>query len=308
MNIMDEQSGVNLEDNVRFLVNSHLSYPSAGCQERTHMPSDHKRSIPQDKNVVFIHHQPEMQFRIENTDRATLQWVAQQNERKRIAQELHDTLLQGFTCVSLKLDALTSGLPLEMSETKEQLQKILEQTDEYLSEARRAIWGLRSTALDGTEDLPGALVKASKRALAGTSIELSFCVQGAEHKIQRVTENNLLRICEEAVANAVKHARPTQVEVTLEFNSDAVQLRVRDDGCGFDPARTEAAKRGHFGLVGIKERVEALSGMLSIDSAPDRGTSLWVIIPTDARQRNHGRESLMSSMRTNWLWAKASYI
>src|SRR5262249_58274437 len=81
-------------------------------------------------------------------------------------------------------------------------------------------------------------------------------------------------------ANAVKHARPTRVEVTLRFNSQDIQLGIRDNGRGFNPTRMEAEKQGHFGLLGMKVRVEALSGTLSIYSAPGRGTSLWVTIPT----------------------------
>ena len=248
----------------------------------------HKLSTPPDRAVVFIGHQPQMLFGVAR-DHATLQLAAQQNERKRIAQELHDTLLQGFTSVALKLDALTSSLPPALSKTKEQLQKMLEQMDQYLAEARRSVWSLRSTALENSEDFSKALVKVSERALEGTAIPLSFTVQGAERKITSVIEDNLLRICEEAVANAVKHARPTRVEVAFEFGSKQVQLRIRDNGCGFDPARPEASKEDHFGLLGMQERVEAVSGTLSIDSAPGRGTSLRVIAPTDGTQ---GRNSV----------------
>lgn len=244
----------------------------------------HKLSTPPNRVVVFIGHQPQMLFGVARTDHATLQLAAQQNERKRIAQELHDTLLQGFTSVALKLDALTSTLPPALSKTKEQLQKMLEQMDQYLAEARRSVWSLRSTALENSEDFSKALVKVSERALEGTAIPWSFTVQGPERKITSVIEDNLLRICEEAVANAVKHARPTRVEVALEFGSKQVQLRIRDNGCGFDPARPQASKEGHFGLLGMQERVEALSGTLSIDSAPRRGTSLRVTVPTDGTQ------------------------
>jgi two-component system sensor histidine kinase DegS len=121
-------------------------------------------------------------------------------------------------------------------------------------------------------------MKVSERAAAGTSIQLSFSVQGPERKVENVLEDNLLRICEEAVANAVKHARANQVKVTLAYRFTDVQLLIRDDGCGFVPA--EGSKKGHFGLVGIMERVEVLSGMVSIDSAPGRGTSVSVTIPS----------------------------
>jgi signal transduction histidine kinase len=235
----------------------------------------------QNRTFLFSDHRPQVLFGIAGReDRVTLQLIAQRNERKRIAQELHDTLLQGFTGVALKLDALTSSLPPALSQTKDQLLKALEQIDQYLAEARRAIWKLRSTALESTEHFSSALVKATERALEGAGIQLSFSVQGEERKLKEAFEENLLRICEEAVANAVKHARATQVEVALEFKSRDVRLHIRDNGCGFDPALSQARKKGHFGLLGMKERVEALSGMLSIDSAPGRGTFLLVSIPT----------------------------
>jgi len=311
---MNEPSSVNLRNIVTFAVSRErfgvLSFPNRSeCKERKNcMIRGHTFSTPQHEAVAFIDRQPPTEFRVRSPDRVTLlQLAAQQNERKRIAQELHDTLLQGFTCVALKLDALTNTLPPALSKTKARLQKILEQTDEYLAEARRSIWQLRSSILESAEDLPSALVKASERALQGSAIPLSFSVRGAERKIQSVLEDNLLRICEEAVSNAVKHARPGQVEVTLEFNAENVQLRVRDDGCGFDPALLEAAEGGHFGLLGITERVEALSGTLSIESAPARGTSLLVTLPTDRTQHgNTWRESIMILGGTHCLLAKAS--
>jgi len=273
MNDMNELSAITLRNKFSFVENQELSTQSF-------------------RPFVFTDYEPRMEFNLANADRARLQLAAQQNERKRIAQELHDTLLQGFTSVALKLDALSNSLPAGLSKTKQQLQRILEQTDEYLADARRSIWKLRSTTLESAEDLPGALVKASERALEGTAIRLSFSVQGTQRRIQNALEENLLRICQESVANAVKHACPTQVEVSLEFYPEAVQLQVRDDGCGFDPAGAEAAKRGHFGLVGMKERVEALSGMLLIDSAPRRGTCVRMIVPTSGRPRDNARASL----------------
>src|SRR6266446_3338407 len=210
----------------------------------------------------------------------TLQLAAQQDERKRIAQELHDTLLQGFTGIALKLDALATSLPPALSKTKQQLEQALEQMDHYLGETRRSIWNLRSPALQSPEDLSKALLEASERTLADAAITLSFSVQGTARKIGNVLEHHLLRICEEALTNVVKHAHATRVEVILDFTSKEVQLHIRDDGCGFEPAGWEASKSGHFGLLGIKERVASVFGMLSVDSAPGRGARLLVTIPT----------------------------
>ena len=220
-----------------------------------------------------------------NMNTITLQLEAQQDERKRIAQELHDTLLQGFTAIALKLDALTTSLPPALLKTKQQLEQALEQMDHYLGETRRSIWNLRSPTLQRSEDLSKALREASERALAGTAITLSFLVQGAARKLGNVLGHHLLRVCEEALANVLKHAHATRVEVVLDFTSKEVQLQIRDDGCGFEPTSCEVSKRGHFGLLGIKERVASVFGILSIDSAPGRGARLLVTIPTEGALR-----------------------
>jgi signal transduction histidine kinase len=89
---------------------------------------------------------------------------------------------------------------------------------------------------------------------------------------------NLLRICEESVTNAVKHAHPNRVEVKLEYTSRELQLRICDDGCGFEPHGPTGSKIGHFVLVGIRERVKSLNGYLSLTSQIGKGTTILVTI------------------------------
>jgi signal transduction histidine kinase len=191
---------------------------------------------------------------------------------------LHDTLLQGFTGVGLKLDAVTNALPPSLAATKEEMQKILEQSDEYLSEARRSVWQLRSSSFESPGDFSEALKKASKRALQGTGIPLHFMTSGAAFKVSPEIEDNFLRICEEGVTNAVRHANPTEVEVTLEYADKELRLRVRDNGRGFDVRSPNGARDGHFGLVGIEERTRRLAGNLSLSSQPGRGTEILVTV------------------------------
>ncbi len=230
---------------------------------------------------ALLHIKGEAAFGKVNVNTMPLQLEARQDERKRIAQELHDTLLQGFTGIALKLDALTTSLPPALSKTKQQLLQALEQMDHYLGETRRSIWNLRSPTLQSTKDLSKALLGASERALAGTDITLKFSVQGAPRKIGNAVEHHLLRICEEALANVIKHAQSTGVEVVLDFTTREVELQIRDNGCGFEPTSCEVSKRGHFGLLGIKERVASLFGVLSVGSAPGKGTWLLATIPTN---------------------------
>jgi PAS domain S-box-containing protein len=199
-------------------------------------------------------------------------------ERNRVARDLHDTLLQGFTGIGMKLEAMASSLPPSLATTREQLQKILEQSDEYLSDARRSVWGLRSPSLAELGDFPAALKKACERALQDANIALRFTTHGAERKLTPGIEDNLLRICEEAVTNAVKHADPTEVEVALEYTAKELQLQIRDNGRGFDPHSPNGSKNGHFGLVGIRERTKVLAGNLSLDSQPGGGTEIVVTV------------------------------
>jgi signal transduction histidine kinase len=222
----------------------------------------------------------QLKFEMSARKEAEVQIKAISAERTRIAQELHDTLLQGFTGVALKLDALKSSLPLFMTATKEQLGKILGQTDGYLVEARRSVWELRSSSLEKLGDFSKALKHVSERAVEGTDIRLEFTATGEVSKLEQAVEDNFLRICEEAVANAVKHARPTRVEVHLNQLSEELRLRISDDGCGFNPDGPNTAKDGHFGLAGIRERTKSIGGDISLNSRPGKGTDILVTVQT----------------------------
>src|SRR5262249_47627274 len=191
----------------------------------------------------------------------------------------HDTLLQGFAALGLKLGALASALPESLSPTRDQLEAILEKSDEYMHEARQSVWKLRSPSLENHADFSTALKRVSQRALDGTAIRLHFLVEGTVRAVEHDLEGNLLRICEEAVANAVKHAQPTQVEVNLQYAAEELRLRIRDNGCGFNPDSSDGKKVGHFGLLGIRERVKSLAGNVAINSRPGRGTEVIVRLP-----------------------------
>ena len=221
----------------------------------------------------------ELNFEMSARKEAEVRVDAIVEERKRIAQELHDTLLQGFTGIGLKLDALASALPESLSPTKEQLEAILEKSDEYMTEARRSVWKLRSPSLEKHADFPTALMRVSERAVEGTGTRLMFLVEGTVRTAEHDIEGNLLRICEEAVANAVKHAHPTQVEVNLQYAAKELRLRIRDNGCGFNPDGPEGEKVGHFGLAGIGERAKSLAGNMSLKSRPGQGTEIIVRLP-----------------------------
>ncbi len=165
--------------------------------------------------------------------RLNQQLEVQHRERKRIAQELHDTLLQGFTGIGLKLQAMATRPPESTDALRENLHTILDDSDRHLAEARRAVWALYSPSFAEDGGFPETLSNSCRRQLENTGIDYDFSVSGTPPPLDSKTEENLLRIAKEATANAVKHAAPKKVFVHLAFDGHTVQLTVRDDGCGF---------------------------------------------------------------------------
>ena len=203
-------------------------------------------------------------------------------ERVRVSRELHDTLLQSLVGVALEFDSIAKGLDASPELAKERVVNMRERVEEYIREARRSIWSLRSPALE-TRDLVEALRQSGERATAGRPIAFAFHVKGTPRRCGADVEHQLLRIGQEAVLNAVRHAHASRVEMTLEFSDDSVSVKVRDDGVGFSPERTIDGTTDHYGLTTMKERAQQMGGRLSIDSRPQAGTVVEVVVPVDAR-------------------------
>ena len=197
-------------------------------------------------------------------------------ERNRIAREIHDTLAQGLGAISLHLEVVKGQVPVG-SNAAVHLAEASGLTRESLREARNSIWNMRSQVLE-THDLAGALGGVLDQLTEIDGIESRFFVTGERFRLSPVTENNLLRIGQEAISNAVKHAAATHIEVTLEFSPREVTIRVKDDGCGFDPQMSPADGM-HFGIVGLRERAQELGAVLRLESAPGDGTEVILNFP-----------------------------
>jgi signal transduction histidine kinase len=137
---------------------------------------------------------------------------------------------------------------------------------------------LRSQSLDH-KDLPTALAEMTRRLTAESEVQTQFQVRGAFRPLSPQVENNLLRIGQEAINNAVRHARAQTVRVHLAFDTDSVQLSVHDDGRGFDPRPRDSGSAGHFGLVGMRERADEMGGAFTIKSGAGEGTEVSVTVP-----------------------------
>jgi PAS domain S-box-containing protein len=200
-------------------------------------------------------------------------------ERNRLAREIHDSLAQGLTAIIWQLNAAEGQAEAGGEHALESLKRIRELARESLQEARRSVYDLRSGPLKG-QSLVGALRQETDKA-TGDHIQTSFNVEGKRRVLPGGVEASLLRICQEALANVLKHANAGRVAVTIAFNEARVHLTVEDDGIGFDPVIPKQWDRdsGGFGLVSMRERAQLLGGELTLESAIGRGTVVKAALP-----------------------------
>lgn len=203
-------------------------------------------------------------------------------ERARIAQDLHDTLLQGFTGITIQLRAIQRVLSREPGGRAAGLEAVLASADSALHDARNTIWDMRAVELEG-RDLPDALEGAIRSIMEGASVSVDFRVRGDRRPLSPLIETTALRIGREAVMNALKHADARKVDVRLEYSPRALILRIADDGKGITAGAVEAAASdGHLGIAGMRTRAQRVDGMLSITSGQEGGTTVEVSLPCAA--------------------------
>ncbi|WP_042387239.1 sensor histidine kinase [Streptacidiphilus melanogenes] len=207
-----------------------------------------------------------------------------QDERRRMAREIHDTLAQGFTGIIAQLRAAeqaAEGPKADPVVWRRHVDLAARLAKESLTEARRSVHALSPEPLR-TARLGDALAGVTERwtTLHGTPVRLA--TTGTARPLSPETELALLRTAQEALANVAKHARASQVALTLSYLEAEVALDVVDDGEGFDPARLAVAvprADGGFGLVGMRERIESVAGTLQIESEPGSGTGISARVP-----------------------------
>jgi len=232
--------------------------------------------------------------------------AALSEERNRLAREIHDTLAQAFTGISLQLEAARAMLQAPRTDAKPIEAALFRARDlarKGLSEARRSVWALRSKALE-SDTLIGALRKLLSQTARDTGLSTQLYLEGVAIPIPDDTQQDLLRIAQEATTNVLRHAQATQLAMTLTFisepaeyepaeyepaeyepaigdrtalNHEQLQLVITDNGIGFNPA-TLSYSSG-FGIIGIRERVARLRGEVSLQSEANAGTTLVVTVP-----------------------------
>ena len=199
-------------------------------------------------------------------------------ERARIAHDLHDTLLQGFTGVTLQLSTVELDLPERPDAAAETVSRVQRLAHAALREARERVWDLKTET--GSDDLPTSLEAMVRERTAGTGIEVSVTTVGERRRLTRPVEDAAFRIGREAVVNAVKHAGARRIEIRVEFEPARLRLEVQDDGRGFTPDQRDGARRkGHFGLSGIHDRAAHAGGRCEVRSREGEGTVVALELP-----------------------------
>lgn len=208
------------------------------------------------------------------------------DERQRMAREIHDTLAQGLTGIITQLHAAEHAAD-DPAAWRRHIEAATALAKESLSEARRSVHELRPEPLR-TARLGEALANVAERWSSLHDVPVQVTTTGTARALRPEAEVALLRTAQEALTNVAKHARATRVGVTLSYMEHQVALDVRDDGRGFDPARihddaTDDSREDHggFGLIAMRQRIEGLSGTLQIESEPGAGTGISACVPAE---------------------------
>jgi signal transduction histidine kinase len=204
-------------------------------------------------------------------------FTAMLEERTRIAREIHDTLLQGFTGIALQLVA-TAHRVSRPPEAVAALHDLIALAQQTLKDARQAVWDMRAPALAGG-DFSAALRAAAEDGLRGAGITLDYTVEGVPRPLDPEVESVVFRVEQEAIANVVKHSAAHIVRLGLSFGARAVRLSVNDDGRGFEVDPDFHAYGGHWGLLGMHERASQVRAKLSVRSAPGHGSQIVIRVP-----------------------------
>jgi signal transduction histidine kinase len=205
-------------------------------------------------------------------------------ERNRIARELHDTLEQDLAGITMQLDLASDCFRDAPRVAQEALETARSMSRHSMAEARRSVWDLRCHLLENG-DLISAIEHEVKALGSRDHANISFHVSGTPARLPGSVEMNLLRIAQEAVANAIKHARAQKIAVHLQYHPKRIHLSVSDDGRGFAPSHNPQA--GHFGLLDMRERAQSMGSRLIVETDPGRGTRIVLEAPVHPSDLSH---------------------
>jgi signal transduction histidine kinase len=198
-------------------------------------------------------------------------------ERTRIAQDLHDELLQSAMGVSLQIEMIDS-LVQEQHPAKAYVQRSLTLSRSLMQKGRDVLRDLRERKRDAG-DLTRILSEVLKQAQQEGGPEARLTIEGKPCALNPVVADEFAQIGSQAIINAFQHANARQIDVCLIYHPTQLCLEIQDDGCGIDPRVLDGGRPGHYGLLGMRERTERIRGTLTIASRLAEGTKVKVIVP-----------------------------
>ena len=213
------------------------------------------------------------------------------DERTRIAQELHDTLLQGFLSASMQVDVAEEQLP-DDSPAKPLLRRALQLMSQVTEEGRNVIRGLRLPYKD-TDNIEEIFSMMGRELIPSDRVRFSVVSDGNPRTLRPAIRDEVYRIGREALANAFKHSNARAVEVEVEYANSHFRLLVQDDGCGIDPAVLQKGRQNHWGLPGMRQRADGIGATLKLRSRVNAGTEIELAVP--------GGIAYQSDNRRRWL-------
>jgi signal transduction histidine kinase len=238
-----------------------------------------ERSRLHEENMHLLHELAERERRLQDLVEKLL--VSQEEERRRVAYELHDGLAQVASGAYQHLQSFASHYRPRAARKRQELEQVLELARRVVKEARMVIAGLRPTVLDDFGLASALRLEVEQRRADGWHI--SYDETPPPQRLPPAIETALFRIAQEALTNIRRHARTTRAHLALHCHAQAIRLEVRDWGCGFDAAHLAASQAGeHIGLLGMQERASLLGGTLHIESQPGAGTRVLVEVPLPA--------------------------
>jgi len=208
----------------------------------------------------------------------TLRFEERLAERTRIAQDLHDTLLQGLVSASMQLHVANDHLAND-SPAKPMVGRVMQLMTQVVEEGRDAVRGLRSTS-GNADDLETAFSRAGQEFGNDQVKDCRVIVDGTPRELHPIIRDEAYRIGREALANAFRHAQATKIEIELEYASRHLRILVRDDGAGIDSEVLQSGRDGHWGLAGMRERAESIGARLKVWSRANAGTEVELVIPS----------------------------
>jgi PAS domain S-box-containing protein len=206
--------------------------------------------------------------------------MAQEEERKRIARELHDETIQSLVVLARQLDDVISISGDLSFDKRRLLENLHKQLNDIMADVRRMIQDLRPPTLDRLGLMP-ALESLASNIGKRSGMNIEVTVRGISRRFSPEIELVLFRVAQEALSNALKHSQATEAQVTVEFADRIIRVTVRDNGCGFSLPETtgDLVKQGRLGLAGMQERIQLVGGSFKMESEPGAGTIVIIEAP-----------------------------